>query len=362
VYAVSLAFTFVGAAIFSTIRVRHARIPQEAIIGICYAVASAAAILAMSKATSESEHLKDMLVGNILAVSWAEVGKTAALYGVKPESIFLAIGSDESLAFAFQAFCDDTRHAAFPDITYGFYPVYCGLYDIPYVKIPLREDFSIKSEDYYGINKNIIIANPNAPTGLTIPLCDIEMMLRTNPDHVVLIDEAYVDFGGETAIPLVEKYENLVVVQTFSKSRSLAGARLGFAVAQPPLIADLNRIKCSFNPYNVGTPAQLLGAAAMRDREYFETTRKAIMKTREWTRAALEAQGFMVFPSSANFLFARPPEISGEAMQKALRERGILVRRFEPPPIRDFLRVSIGTPEDMQTLVEATKGVLEGEK
>ena len=295
------------------------------------------------------------LYSNIPARDLCEA--TGAFYGVDPSWILYSNGSDEILAFAFQAFSE--AGISFPDITYGFYPVWAQLYGLPAKVIPVKDDFTIDLTEYRG-GGLIVIANPNAPTGIALPLPAIEELIRANPDSVVLIDEAYVDFGGETAIPLVSKYDNLVVVQTFSKSRSLAGARLGFAVAQPHLIADLNRIKCSFNPYNVGTPAQLLGAAAMRDRDYFDKTRKAIMDTREWTHAALETLGFTVLPSSANFLFARPPKISGEAMQKALREKGILVRRFEIPRIRDFLRISIGTPEDMQTLVEAAKAVLEG--
>ncbi len=284
---------------------------------------------------------------------------TGAFYGIYPSWILYSNGSDEILAFAFQAFGE--AGVSFPDITYGFYPVWCGLYGLPSKVIPVKEDFTIDLSEYRG-GGLIVIANPNAPTGIAQPLSAIEGLIQANPDSVVLIDEAYVDFGGETAIPLVEKYDNLVVVQTFSKSRSLAGARLGFAIAQPHLIADMGRIKCSFNPYNVGTPAQLLGAAAMRDRDYFDRTRKAVMETREWARAALETLGFTVLPSAANFLFARPPVISGEAMQKALREKGILVRRFEIPRIRDLLRISVGSPEDMQTLVVATKAILEGEK
>lgn len=283
-------------------------------------------------------------------------GATGEFYGVDPGWILYGNGSDEILAFAFQAFGE--AGVSFPDITYGFYPVWCELYGLPSKVIPVKEDFTIDLDEYRG-GGLIVIANPNAPTGIAQPLTAIEGLIQANPDSVVLIDEAYVDFGAETAIPLVEKYENLVVVQTFSKSRSLAGARLGFAVAQPHLIADMGRIKCSFNPYNVGTHAQLLGAAAMRDRYYFDKTRKTVMETRAWTRAALDSLGFTVLPSSANFLFARPPVISGEVMQKALREKGILVRRFEIPRIRDFLRISIGSPEDMQTLISAAKAILE---
>ncbi len=281
---------------------------------------------------------------------------TREFYGVNPSWILYGNGSDEILAFAFQAFGE--RGVSFPDITYGFYPVWAELYGLRAKVIPVAEDFSIDPEAYRG-GGLIVLANPNAPTGIALPLDRVEGLIRANPDAVVLVDEAYVDFGGESAVPLVARYDNLVVVETFSKSRSLAGARLGFAVAQPHLIEDLDRIKCSFNPYNVGTPAQLMGAAAMRDRAYFDKTRHAIMETREWTRAALTEMGFCVLPSSANFLFARPPKVSGAAMQKALRSRSILVRRFDLPRIRDYLRISIGTPEDMLALIDAAKGILE---
>lgn len=284
---------------------------------------------------------------------------TAEFYGISPENVLYGNGSDEILAFAFQAFGE--KGVSFPDITYGFYPVWCGLFCLPSTVIPVKEDFSIDPDEYRG-GGLIVLANPNAPTGIALPLPAIEGLVRANPDTVVLIDEAYVDFGGASAVPLVEKYDNLIVVQTFSKSRSLAGARLGFAIAQPHLIADLNRIKCSFNPYNVGTPAQLMGAAAMRDRAYFERTRKAVMETREWTRKELLSLGFTVPESSANFLFANPPKISGEALQKALRARGILVRRFDLPRIRDYLRVSIGSNDDMRALIDATRDILEGSK
>lgn len=283
---------------------------------------------------------------------------TAEFYGVDPANILYGNGSDEILAFAFQAFGE--AGVVFPDITYGFYPVWTQLYGLPAKVVPVKDDFTIDPGEYQG-GGLIVIANPNAPTGIALPKDAIEALIAANPDTVVLIDEAYVDFGAETVMPLVEKYDNLVVVQTFSKSRSLAGARLGFAMAQPHLIQDLNRIKCSFNPYNVGTPAQLMGAAAMRDRDYFERTRREIMETRGRTEAALEGLGFTVLPSSANFLFARAPGMPGEALQKALRARSILVRRFEIPRIRDFLRISIGTPEEMQALIDASKAILEGE-
>lgn len=281
---------------------------------------------------------------------------TGEFYGVDPSWILYGNGSDEILAFAFQAFGE--RGVTFPDITYGFYPVWAELFGLPAKVIPVAEDFSIDPDAYRG-GGLIVLANPNAPTGIALPLERIEGLVRANPDSVVLIDEAYVDFGGESAVPLVARYGNLVVVQTFSKSRSLAGARLGFAVAQRHLIEDLDRIKCSFNPYNVGAPAQLLGAAAMRDSAYFEKTRRAVIETREWARAALSEIGFSVLPSSANFLFALPPKISGAAMQHALRARNILVRRFDLPRIRDYLRISIGTQEDMHALIDAAKAILE---
>ncbi len=278
-------------------------------------------------------------------------------YGVDPAWVLPGNGSDEILAFAFQAFGE--AGVSFPDITYGFYPVWAQLYGLRTAVHPVGADFSIDPDDYRG-GGLIVLANPNAPTGIALPLEKIEGLVRANPDSVVLIDEAYVDFGAASAVPLVSRYENLMVVQTFSKSRSLAGARLGFAAAQPPLIADLNRIRCAFNPYNVGTPAQLMGAAAMRDRAYFDKTRTAIMETREWTRAALGALGFSVLPSSANFLLARLDGADGEALQRALRGRGILVRRFDLPRIRNDLRISVGTPEDMRALINALEGILEG--
>ncbi|MEA5014375.1 MAG: histidinol-phosphate transaminase [Candidatus Limiplasma sp.] len=281
---------------------------------------------------------------------------TAQYYGVSPENVLYGNGSDEILAFAFQAF--GQGGVSFPDVTYGFYPVWAQLYALPMKVIPVKEDFTIDPGEYRG-GGLIVIANPNAPTGISLPLEAIQELAAANPDTVVLIDEAYVDFGGESAVALVPRYENLLVTQTFSKSRSLAGARLGFAIAQPSLIQDLNRIKYAYNPYNVGTPAQLMGAAAMRDRAYFEATRRAVMDTRERVRAELLALGFTIPPSAANFLFARPPGISGEAMQKALRERGILVRRFDAPRIRDFLRISIGAPEEMEMLTNAIKAIVE---
>lgn len=282
-------------------------------------------------------------------------GAIGEFYGVDPGWVLCGNGSDEILAFAFQAFGE--AGVCFADITYGFYPVWARLYGLPAKIIPVKQDFAIDPGDYRGGGGLIVVANPNAPTGIALPPDRIEGLIRDNPDSAVVIDEAYVDFGAQSAVPLVEKYENLIVVQTFSKSRSLAGARLGFAVAQPHLIADLNRIKCAFNPYNVGTPAQLMGEAAMRDRSYFDKTRSQVILSRRQMQKGLEALGFAVLPSSANFLFARAPGMDGESLQLALRGRGILVRRFDLPRIRDFLRISVGTPEDVRNLLDAIKSI-----
>ncbi|SHH77649.1 histidinol-phosphate aminotransferase [Sporobacter termitidis DSM 10068] len=285
--------------------------------------------------------------------------KAAALYGLKPDNVFLANGSDEALAFAFMAFCDDRRQAVFPDITYGFYPVYCALFNIPCIQIPLREDFTLRSEDYFGINKNIIIPNPNAPTGLALPLGDIEQMLQTNPGHVVLVDEAYVDFGGRSAVGLVGRYENLLVVHTFSKSRSMAGARLGFVFGNAALIRDIDMMRYSFNSYNVNRLTLLAGEAALSDAAYYKDMQQKIVAARDKAASGLKALGFAMTDSKANFLFVRHPDIAGGALYKALREKGILVRHFDKPRISDYLRITVGTPEQMDTLIAALRTILE---
>jgi histidinol-phosphate aminotransferase len=265
-------------------------------------------------------------------------------------------GSDEILAFAFQAFGE--AGVSFPDITYGFYPVWAQLYGLRTAVHPVGADFSIDPDDYRG-GGLIVLANPNAPTGIALPLEKIVGLVE--PTRIGgAVRRRHTWTLARPPPYRCFQVRKLMVVQTFSKSRSLAGARLGFAAAQPPLIADLNRIRCAFNPYNVGTPAQLMGAAAMRDRAYFDKTRTAIMETREWTRAVLGALGFSVLPSSANFLLARLDGADGEALQRALRGRGILVRRFDLPRIRNDLRISVGTPEDMRALINALEGILEG--
>jgi histidinol-phosphate aminotransferase len=284
--------------------------------------------------------------------------KAAKLYGVSPSNIFLANGSDEALAFAFMAFCDERRQAAFPDISYGFYPVYCALFNIPYIQIPLRDDFSVNCEDYFGINKNIILANPNAPTGCIISLGDIEKMLQTNPGHVVLIDEAYIDFGGESAVGLIKEYDNLLVVHTCSKSRSLAGARLSFVFGCDALIKDIDKMRYSFNSYNINRLTLAAGEAALDDEAYYIQMRQKIIGTREKTAAALKALGFVMPGSKANFLFAKYPGVSGEMLYRKLKEAGILVRHFDKPRISDYLRITIGTDEQMDALLDALKTIM----
>lgn len=282
--------------------------------------------------------------------------KLARLYGVKPENVFLSNGSDETLNFAFLAFGE--KGAVFPDITYGFYEVFCGLYDIGYEKIPLKADFSLDYRDYCGLGKLVVIANPNAPTGMSIPVSRIEEIVKSNPDSVVLIDEAYVDFGGETCLPLIQTYDNLLVVRTFSKSRCLAGGRLGYAFGSEGLIADLEKIKFSTNPYNLGRLTLRLGEATVEEEGYYREKCAEIVGTRQWTAERLRELGFRVLPSQTNFLFAQTPKMDGGELYLALKKRGILVRHFTNPRICQFNRITIGTPEQMAALVDRLQEVL----
>ena len=282
--------------------------------------------------------------------------KLAEVYGVKPSQVVVTNGSDEVLNFAFMAFADEI---AFPDITYGFYPVFAELNHIPYQEIPLKADFSIDPDDYVNLNKTIVIANPNAPTGLCLSLADIERIVRSNPDNVVIIDEAYVDIGADSAVRLVDKYENLLVTQTFSKSRSMAGARLGFGIGNEKLIEDLNTIRYSTNPYNVNRMTEAAGAAALADNGYYLANCRTIMENRAWTTAELQALGFTVLPSKANFVFAKSEKIDGEKLYLELKKRGVLIRHFTKAQIRDYNRITIGTKEQMQTLIGTIKDILE---
>jgi len=283
----------------------------------------------------------------------------AEYYGIDEKQVLASNGSDEILSFCFQAFCDGTTPAVFPDITYGFYKVFAALYSVNAKVIPLREDFSVEPSDYFNAGGTVFLANPNAPTGMTLPLNEIEKILRSNPDNIVVIDEAYVDFGAKSAVCLIDKYENLIVVQTFSKSRSLAGGRIGFAIGNQKLIEDLGKIKYSFNPYNVGTLPQVAAAAAILDRDYFNSCTGAVIAAREYTVDALKKMGLTVLPSLANFIFVKPNKLSGQEYFTALRAKGILVRWFSTPRICDFVRVTIGSREQMDSFIKATAEILE---
>ena len=288
-----------------------------------------------------AKNLKEMLAGR---------------YGVKPENVFVSNGSDEVLNFSFMAF--GGGGVVFPDISYGFYEVFADLYAINAEKIPLESDFFVDYRKYCGKNKLVVIANPNAPTGMTISVRQIEEIVKTNPDAVVVIDEAYVDFGGETCLPLVKTYDNLLVTRTFSKSRCLAGGRLGYAFASPEIIADLEKIKYSTNPYNINRLTLLLGEKTVEAEGYYQEKCREIEETRAWTTAQLEELGFTVLPSKANFIFVKTDKMDGGELYKTLKARGILVRHFTNPRICQFNRVTIGTREQMQTFVNTVKEVL----
>ncbi|HPD01830.1 MAG TPA: histidinol-phosphate transaminase [Eubacteriales bacterium] len=276
----------------------------------------------------------------------------AANLSLDIENIFVGNGSDEVLAFIFAAFFDGEREVCFPEISYGFYPVYCELYGIKTNTIPLKEDYSIDIEAFVRTDKSVVLANPNSPTGMAVPGADIEKLLKKR-ERLVIVDEAYIDFGGESAVELVKSYDNLIVVQTLSKSRSLAGGRLGYAVACPELIADLFNIKYSFNSYNVNRLTEIVAAAAVEDKDYFEYTRREIIKNRERTVKWLESRGFDVLPSAANFIFTKSGQINGAALYQRLRAKGILVRHFNKPRLSDFVRISIGSDSDTDKLLKA---------
>ncbi len=281
----------------------------------------------------------------------------ADYYDVQPAQVFLGNGSDEVLAHAFHGLFQHGKPLLFPDISYSFYPVYCGLYGIPFEAVPLDEQFQIRAEDYAKPNGGIVFPNPNAPTGCWLALDAIELLLKSNPDTVVVVDEAYVDFGGETAIALVDRYPNLLVTQTLSKSRSLAGLRVGLAVGHPDLIEALERIKNSFNSYPLDRMAIVGAAAAFEDKAYFQQTCQAVIDSREQVIGDLQALGFEVLPSAANFIFARHPQKDAAALAAGLREQGVIVRHFKQERIAQFLRITIGTPEQNHALIEALNGL-----
>ncbi len=282
----------------------------------------------------------------------------ADYYGVPQDHVFVGNGSDEVLAHVFHGLLKHEQPVLFPDITYSFYPVYCGLYGVPFCTLPLNAKFEIDFTDYARPNGGIIFPNPNAPTGVLAPLAAIRGLLERNRESVVVVDEAYVDFGGESAIALVQEFPNLLVTQTLSKSRSLAGLRVGIAVGHPDLVEALERIKNSFNSYPLGRMALAGAAAAFADRDYFQQTCAAVIDAREQLVRELEGLGFEVLPSAANFVFARHPAHEGAALAQALRERAVLVRHFQKPRIDRFLRISIGTPGQNAALVTALRAIV----
>ena len=283
--------------------------------------------------------------------------KLGAIHGLSAEETIVTNGSDEVLSFAFMAFCD--HGAAFPDITYGFYKVFAELYNVPYVEIPLQEDFTIRLSDYRTLGKAIFIANPNAPTGIPLTVSQIEDIVASNPDTVVIVDEAYVDFGGVSCAPLVRKYDNLLVTGTFSKSRSMAGARLGFGFGYPALIQDLETLRYSTNPYNINRMTMAAGLGQLADEDETERNCRTVMANREYTTAKLQEMGFTVLPSAANFVFATHPAIRGKDLYLQLKERGILVRHFDTLRLREYNRITIGSRAQMDALLDAVGKILE---
>lgn len=288
----------------------------------------------------------------------SEIAKTLK---VKSENVIVSNGSDEVLNFAFLAYCDENTPAIFPDISYGFYKVFAGVNGVPYEEIALKDDFSIDIDDYVGKNGVVFIANPNAPTGLSITLKDIEKLLKSNKDRVVVIDEAYVDFGAESAVKLIKKYDNLLVTQTFSKSRSMAGARLGFGVASKKIIDDLKTVKYSTNPYNVNRVTACMGIGALKDAKYFKQNVASIIENREAVTKELKLLGFTCLESKTNFIFCKSDKIGGEELYLKLKEKGVLIRHFKKERISDYIRVTVGSASEMQAFITAIRDIL-GEK
>lgn len=286
------------------------------------------------------------------------VAAIAEYYDLEKDQVMVGNGSDEILAFSFMAFQNESKKIYYPQPSYGFYPVYGDLSGAERMPVPLGEDLRIHPGDYKNSDGTIVIANPNAPTGIALNLNDIEEILASNGSNLVIIDEAYIDFGAKSCVPFLQKYDNLLIVQTFSKSRSLAGSRIGFAMGGKEVISDLNRIKFSFNPYNLGRLSILAAAEAIRDEDYFQKTRKRIIRTRESFTAELQALGFTVLPSAANFVFAKAGCLTGQEYFTGLRDKKILVRHFEKAPIADYVRITIGREEEMEQLLKATRELL----
>ena len=284
--------------------------------------------------------------------------KLAALYGVDKSMVLAGNGSDEVLNFAFMAYCDKEHPARFANITYGFYSVFAEINGVPYTEVPLKDDFTIDVCDYISKNETIFIANPNAPTGIALTSLEIEAIVKSNPDNVVVIDEAYVDFGAESAVPLIKKYDNLLVTQTFSKSRSMAGARLGVAIGNAALIQDLNTIKYSTNPYNINRMTMAAGIGVLADEEYTKNNCNSIIENREYAMSRMRKMGFEMTPSLTNFIFAKHDNISGGDLYSELRKRGILVRHFSKPRLDAYNRITVGSMEQMVTLCDTLEEIL----
>lgn len=286
------------------------------------------------------------------------VNAIAEYYGLNSSRVFVGVGSDDVLAMIFMTFFNSEKPILFPDITYSFYDVWADMLRIPYEVKPLDENFLIKKEDYYGENGGVIFPNPNAPTGILMELSEIEEILEHNRDVIVVVDEAYIDFGGKSALPLIEKYDNLLVVQTFSKSRSLAGMRIGFAMGNEKLIKYINDVKYSFNSYTMNQTALALGVEAIKDKGYFEETRQKVIATREWTKGELKKLGFSFGDSMSNFIFAAHESVPAKELFEALKKEHIFVRYFSKERISNYLRISIGTRKEMETLIRFLKGYL----
>jgi len=279
--------------------------------------------------------------------------------GLNADNVFVANGSDEVLALSFMAFCDKDTGVAYPDISYGFYSVYADLFTLDSKVIPLKDDFSVCPNDFFNLGRTVFIANPNAPTGLCLSLYDIENILINNKNNIVVIDEAYVDFGGESAVKLLDRYENLLVVRTFSKSRNLAGGRVGFALGSKELIADLELMKFSFNPYNINRLSLVSATEAMKDSVYFDDCVSKIKDTRTFLVNELEGLGFNVIPSCANFIFAKKDGISGEELYLKLKNNGILIRHFNKDRVSDYIRITIGTKDEIISLIDTIKTIID---
>ena len=311
-----------------------------------------------------AERLARQAVGDLNLYCDPECGAlcsvAAEYFGVEKENIIFTNGSDEVLNFAFLAYCDDLTPAVFPDVTYGFYPVFAGVNGVPYREIALKEDFSIDPRAFFDAKGTIFIANPNAPTGIALPLSAIEEILANNKKNIVVIDEAYVDFGGKSALPLIKKYDNLLVTRTFSKSRSLAGGRLGVGFASSEIIADLKKVKYSTNPYNVNSMTAASGIGALLDEPYFAKNVAIIRENRAYMTTELERLGFTVLPSAANFIFAKREGISGKDYYLSLKEKGVLVRYFDKERLKNYVRITVGTAEETEILIRATEEILEG--